>query len=81
MLAKCPLGGRFLCRFLHARPMHGRRTILAAAFFPSTHQFKQAIETLSSDSKIRRYLFRGRDRSLDLYGVAHLHSILERGIR
>jgi hypothetical protein len=52
MFAKCPLGGRFLCCFLHPGRMHGHRTILAAAFFPSTHQFKQAIKTLSSDSKI-----------------------------
>jgi hypothetical protein len=57
MLAIYPLGGRFLCRFLHPGPMRGHRTIVAAALSPSIHQFKQAIETLSSDSKICRYVF------------------------
>jgi hypothetical protein len=52
MFATCPLGGRFFCRFLHPGRMRGHRTIAAAAFFPSTHQFKQAVETLSGDSKI-----------------------------
>ncbi len=57
MFARCPLGGRFLCRLLYPGRMHCYRTIVAVAFFPSIHQFKQAIETLSSDSKICRYPF------------------------
>jgi hypothetical protein len=60
MFATCPLGGRFLCRFLHPERMHRSEPLwpwlflffLFFLFFPSIHQFKQAIQTFSNDSKI-----------------------------
>jgi hypothetical protein len=51
MFARRP-GGRFLYRFLHPGRLQRYRTIMAANFFPSIDQVKQAIETVSSDSKI-----------------------------
>jgi hypothetical protein len=45
MFASHPLGGRFLCRFLHPGGAQSYRAIMAATFFRSVDQFKQAIET------------------------------------
>jgi len=59
MFARCPLGGRFLCRFLHPgtdalaqNPLWPPLFLffLCFLFSLSIHQFKQAIETFSSDS-------------------------------
>jgi hypothetical protein len=57
MFASHPPGGRFLRRFLHPAAMQRYRTIIAATFFRSVDQFKQAIETASGDSQIRSYFF------------------------
>jgi len=57
MFASHPPGGRFLCRFLHPGGMQRYRTIMAATFFRSVDQFKQANETVSGDSQVRSYFF------------------------